>query len=192
MDLVVRLMLYEPNRPITSVYFPVTGVISTIATMDNGTGVEVATTGNEGMVGLPLFLGTDQTPLKVFAQVPGQCLRLPVEQLRSGRLARCPGDQMHCLFMFRKRTAGCFPIAGGYKRRSDSRESATFSLLGISSGCPVQPKRGNRALTQVRGARTSAAGTRMHIADRSPSDAITAVTSLPFEERLPALHHDEI
>ena len=62
-ELGLRDMLYEANQPIANAYFPLTGVVSMIATLDNGSEIEVATTGNEGMVGLPLFLGTNQTPL---------------------------------------------------------------------------------------------------------------------------------
>jgi len=82
MHLDVKHILYEPNKPIRDIYFPVNGVVSLIATMDNGMEVEVATTGNEGMLGIPVFLGTDQTPLKAFSQVPGDALRLPVSDFR--------------------------------------------------------------------------------------------------------------
>ena len=44
--------------------------------MEDGEGVEVATIGNEGMVGLPLFLGVDRTSGKAFTQVPGESLRM--------------------------------------------------------------------------------------------------------------------
>jgi CRP-like cAMP-binding protein len=50
--------------------------------MDTGMEIEVATTGNEGMVGLQLFLGADQTPLKTFSQVPGAALRLAAPAFR--------------------------------------------------------------------------------------------------------------
>lgn len=78
----IREPVYEANKPIPNAYFPLDGVISMIATADNGNLVEVATTGKEGMVGLPLFLGTDQTPLRSFSQVPGAALRMPAAALR--------------------------------------------------------------------------------------------------------------
>jgi CRP-like cAMP-binding protein len=53
---VVQLMpatvIFEPGQPITHVYFPVTGIVSLIVVSGDGSGVEVATVGNEGVVGL--------------------------------------------------------------------------------------------------------------------------------------------
>jgi len=75
-------VLYEPNKPMSGVYFPLNGVISLIAPLDNGSEIEVATTGNEGMAGLPLFLGVNRTPLKAFSQVPGESLYLSTALFR--------------------------------------------------------------------------------------------------------------
>ncbi len=67
---------YDVDKPIKFVYFPLTGVFSLVTFMEDGEGVEVATIGNEGMVGLPLFLGVDRTSGKAFTQVPGDSLRM--------------------------------------------------------------------------------------------------------------------
>lgn len=72
----IRDTLYESNQPIESVYFPLNGVMSVVAPLD-GDEIEVATIGREGMLGLPVVLGTESTPLRAFAQVPGEALRLP-------------------------------------------------------------------------------------------------------------------
>lgn len=74
--------LYSPNLPIEHVYFPVNGVVSMLAQLEEGLLVEVATVGNEGMIGLPLFLGTDATPGMAFSQVPGEAYRLSTEEFR--------------------------------------------------------------------------------------------------------------
>jgi CRP-like cAMP-binding protein len=68
--------LYEPNEPIEWVYFPTSGVVSLVITMNNGSAAEVGTVGNEGMVGVPLLLGDDTTPASAYVQVPGAGLRL--------------------------------------------------------------------------------------------------------------------
>lgn len=78
-DLGLKHVLYEPNKAITSVYFPLNGVVSMVAEMDDGNKIEVATTGNEGMLGIPLFFGTDRIPLKAFSQVPGAALGMSAE-----------------------------------------------------------------------------------------------------------------
>jgi CRP-like cAMP-binding protein len=71
-----RQIAYDVNKPIKFVYFPLTGVFSLVTFMEDGEGVEVATIGNEGMVGLPLFLGVERTSGKAFTQVPGDSLRM--------------------------------------------------------------------------------------------------------------------
>jgi CRP-like cAMP-binding protein len=62
MDFAYKQPLYEPNRPIEWVYFPVKGVVSLVNTMEDGSAVEVGTIGNEGMVGLPIVLGDRVDP----------------------------------------------------------------------------------------------------------------------------------
>lgn len=68
--------VYEPNEPIEYVYFIQNGVISLLNVMEDGREVEVATVGNEGMVGLPVFLGADKIPGRAFSQIPGDALRM--------------------------------------------------------------------------------------------------------------------
>ena len=75
-------MLYEPNKPIEYVFFPNHGVGSLLAVMEDGTLVEVGTVGNEGMVGIPVFLGTESTNGRAFWQVPGEAMRMKAEVLR--------------------------------------------------------------------------------------------------------------
>ena len=71
-----KQLAYDVDKPIQYVYFPLTGVFSLVTFMEDGEGVEVATIGNEGMIGLPLFLGVDRTSGKAFTQVPGDSLRM--------------------------------------------------------------------------------------------------------------------
>lgn len=78
----IKDILYEPNVPIEYVYFPLNGVMSLVSILKNGSHIEVATTGNEGMLGLPVFLGRDSTPLQAFSQVPGDSLRMKVSAFK--------------------------------------------------------------------------------------------------------------
>jgi CRP-like cAMP-binding protein len=70
---------YESGKVIEHLYFPVNSVISIVAGTPKGKEVEVAAIGNEGMVGLPVFLGTDRTPGKAYTQVPGDSFRIKAE-----------------------------------------------------------------------------------------------------------------
>jgi CRP-like cAMP-binding protein len=71
--------LYAEGTKIEHVYFPTGALISLVASMQDGTVVEVAVVGREGMVGLPLALGAETSPRKVVAQAPGSALRLSAE-----------------------------------------------------------------------------------------------------------------
>lgn len=75
-ELGIKQFVYEPNRPIANVYFPIDGVISLLAPPEAGSSIEVATIGNEGFAGLPLFLGAKRSPGSCFSQVPGKALRM--------------------------------------------------------------------------------------------------------------------
>ncbi|MDB4906606.1 MAG: transcriptional regulator, Crp/Fnr family [Gemmatimonadetes bacterium] len=74
-ELSLRELVYEPGVHVSHVHFPLTAVIS-IITVSEGRGVEVATVGNEGMAGLPVFLGGQSMPARAIAQVPGKSIRL--------------------------------------------------------------------------------------------------------------------
>src|SRR5689334_1310236 len=82
MPMEIKTVLYEPNKPIEYVYFPLTGMASMLAVLENNILVEVGTVGNEGMVGIPIFLGTDKTSILSFWQVPGEAVRMEAETLR--------------------------------------------------------------------------------------------------------------
>jgi CRP-like cAMP-binding protein len=71
----MRTVLFEPGEPVDAVYFPVDGVISLVTPFDDGTIVEVASVGNEGIVGVPLapFGGF---AVRAMSQRGGRCLQL--------------------------------------------------------------------------------------------------------------------
>src|SRR4051812_47790730 len=71
-----REVLYQPQRPIESVYFLEDGIVSLVSMMRDGSGVETATIGREGMVGMPVFHGMNSTAEQAIIQVPGQAYRM--------------------------------------------------------------------------------------------------------------------
>jgi CRP-like cAMP-binding protein len=75
-DAVIRDEIYEANKPFKHVYFPETAIASVVNVLKDGMEIEVATIGYEGMVGLPVFLGTNQSPARSFWQVAGTAFRL--------------------------------------------------------------------------------------------------------------------
>jgi CRP-like cAMP-binding protein len=88
----VKDFLYETDRPIEYVHFPLDCVTSVMATMHDGRMVEVGTIGKEGMDGLPVFLGAHTAPLTSFCQVPGEAARMRADAFRSEVGA---GDRLH-------------------------------------------------------------------------------------------------
>jgi CRP-like cAMP-binding protein len=74
--------VYRQYGPLSHVYFPVSGVLSTVVLTEEGEQIEAATVGNEGMLGIAALLGLDFSPVAATCQVPGQSLRLPVPCLR--------------------------------------------------------------------------------------------------------------
>jgi CRP-like cAMP-binding protein len=79
-SLKLKQMLLESGKAIDTVYFPVSAVVSLLTTMD-GSSVEVATVGNEGIVGVPVFLGAQALGAQDFyqVQVPGQVAAMTAE-----------------------------------------------------------------------------------------------------------------
>lgn len=68
--------------PLRHAYFPLSGVLSVVIVMGNGTSVEAAAVGNEGLVGLPLLVGESACLQGVVQQVEGESLRLPARIFR--------------------------------------------------------------------------------------------------------------
>jgi CRP-like cAMP-binding protein len=77
-----RQVLYEARSPLHHAYFPVRGVVSAVAVMEDGRAIEVAAVGDEGMVGLPLLVGAGTAANRVIVQVPGEALRMREDALR--------------------------------------------------------------------------------------------------------------
>src|SRR5437762_21102 len=78
----LKQILYQPRAPMDYAYFPSQGVISSLAVMEDGRAIEVATVGNEGMVGLPLLVGAKTAANRAMVQVPGEALRMREGVLR--------------------------------------------------------------------------------------------------------------
>ncbi len=75
-------VLYEPGGRLQHVYFPTTAIISLHYTCENGASAEIAGVGNEGMLGVSLFMGGDTTPSGAVVQTAGHGYRLASLLLR--------------------------------------------------------------------------------------------------------------
>lgn len=74
-------VLYEPGGRLQHVYFPTTAIVSLHYTCENGASAEIAGVGNEGMLGISLFMGGDTTPSSAVVQTGGLGYRLEAQRL---------------------------------------------------------------------------------------------------------------
>jgi CRP-like cAMP-binding protein len=76
------LAVHESGKHIEYVYFPTTSIVSLIYVMESGASAEIAITGNEGLVGIYLFMGGDSTPSQAVVQSAGYGYRLKASILK--------------------------------------------------------------------------------------------------------------
>ncbi|SEN70364.1 Crp/Fnr family transcriptional regulator [Halomonas caseinilytica] len=76
-DLAFGEVISEPGEQILHVHFPLDSFISLIADLSGRERLEVAMVGNEGMLGMPLILGLEESPLRALVQGTGPALRMP-------------------------------------------------------------------------------------------------------------------
>ncbi|MGB6771711.1 MAG: Crp/Fnr family transcriptional regulator [Candidatus Dormiibacterota bacterium] len=89
----VKTVLFEPGEVVDAVYFPLDGVISLVTPLEDGAIVEVATIGNEGLVGVPSIPG-GALAVRAISQVAGRCLTMSVEAFRDAASASPAIDQL--------------------------------------------------------------------------------------------------
>jgi CRP-like cAMP-binding protein len=91
-------VLYESGATLTHVYFPTTAIVSLLYVMENGASAEIAVVGNEGLVGVSLFMGGESTSSRAVVQSAGQGLRLQA-QLMKDEFNRA-GPVLHLLLRY--------------------------------------------------------------------------------------------
>jgi CRP-like cAMP-binding protein len=74
--------LYEAGDNLSYLYFPTTSIVSLLYVMENGESAEIAITGNEGLVGISVFMGGESTPSRAVIQSAGQGYRLKASILK--------------------------------------------------------------------------------------------------------------
>lgn len=74
--------LYESGHKLSHVYFPVTAIVSLLQEMENGDSAEIAVVGNEGIVGIALFMGGESTPSRGVVLSKGYGFRLPAKNIK--------------------------------------------------------------------------------------------------------------
>ncbi|MBW8905192.1 MAG: Crp/Fnr family transcriptional regulator [Betaproteobacteria bacterium] len=97
-ELPLGMALYESGAKQAHVYFPTSSIVSLLYVLEDGASAEIAITGNEGMVGIALFMGGETTPSRAVVQSAGEAYRLKAavlkEQFERG------GELQHLLLRF--------------------------------------------------------------------------------------------
>ena len=97
-DLPLGDVLYESGKTLDYVYFPTTAIVSLLYVMENGASAEIAVVGNEGIVGVSLFMGGGSTPSRGVVQSAGKGFRLAAVSMKD-EFDRA-GPVMHLLLRY--------------------------------------------------------------------------------------------
>lgn len=81
-DMPLGEVIYEPGITLGYVYFPLTAIVSLLYVMENGASAEIAVVGNEGIVGVSLFMGGESTPSRAVVQSAGLGCRLKASLMK--------------------------------------------------------------------------------------------------------------
>lgn len=75
-------VVYESGGALRHVYFPTDSIVSLLYVMESGASAEIAVVGNEGLIGVAVFMGGESTPSRAVVQSAGQAFRLPGQRLK--------------------------------------------------------------------------------------------------------------
>jgi CRP-like cAMP-binding protein len=94
-------VLYEPSVKMHYVYFPTTAIVSLLYVTADGASAEIAVTGNEGIVGVSLFMGGETTTSRAIVQSAGHAYRLKARLLKDefNRAESCHACALHDLLL---------------------------------------------------------------------------------------------
>lgn len=75
-------VVYESGDSLLHVHFPTDAIVSLLYVMENGASAEISVVGNEGMIGIAVFMGGESTPSRAIVQSAGHAYRLPQQRLK--------------------------------------------------------------------------------------------------------------
>jgi CRP-like cAMP-binding protein len=81
-ELTLGEVLYESGSQLGHVYFPTTAIVSLLYVMEDGSSAEIAVVGNEGIIGVAVFMGGETTPSRAVVQSAGHAYRLKGQLLK--------------------------------------------------------------------------------------------------------------
>ncbi|MDP3608224.1 MAG: Crp/Fnr family transcriptional regulator [Methylophilus sp.] len=111
-EMPLGLVLYESGGQLRHVYFPTTSIVSLLYVLENGASAEIAVVGNEGILGISLFMGGETTPSRAVVQSAGYGYRMSAKNLkeefkRAGNMMRLLLRYTQALITQMAQTAVC-------------------------------------------------------------------------------------
>ncbi len=105
-------VIYESGGTLSHVYFPTTAIVSLLYVMENSASAEIAVVGNEGVIGIALFMGGGSTPSRAVVQSAGTGFRLSAQTIkddfsRAGPVMRLMLRYIQALITQMAQTAVC-------------------------------------------------------------------------------------
>jgi len=97
-ELKLGQVLYESGSRMRHVYFPTTSIVSLLYVMADGASAEIAVVGNDGIIGISLFMGGESTPSRAVVQSAGESYRLKADLLKEE--FNRSGPAMHLLLRY--------------------------------------------------------------------------------------------
>lgn len=202
----VRQTLYEDGSPADAVYFPIDCVISVVTTMNDGSAIETATVGDEGMCGAQLALGSRAAFGRWFCQIPGRAYRMGAADFLEGyerdeRWRRAVGRYLQSVIDVLSQSVACNRLhlvrercARWLSMSADRVHSNDFPLTHEALATMLGVR---RAGVSVAAASLQAAGYlsyrrgRFHIIDKAGLDSAAcecyAATRAIYDRQLPTL-----
>jgi CRP-like cAMP-binding protein len=91
-------ILYESGDALRHVYFPTDAIVSLLYVMENGASAEISVVGNEGLIGIAVFMGGESTPSRAVVQSAGYAYRLLGKQFKAE--VNRHGEMLHLMLRY--------------------------------------------------------------------------------------------
>src|SRR5215212_6051088 len=114
--------LIVPHEPIKHVFFPINALGSLVTILEDGSSIEAGSVGREGMVGIPVILGAESTPMQTVVQIPGDMWRVERDAVkqefaRQRTLSGLLNRYVHTIFVVASQSTACIVRGSPRPRR---------------------------------------------------------------------------
>jgi CRP-like cAMP-binding protein len=127
--------VYEAGGKLSYVYFPTTAIVSLLYVMQDGASAEIAVVGNEGLVGIALFMGGDTTPSRAVVRSAGHAFRMKAHALK--REFESGGPLQHLLLRYTQALITQTAQTGVCNRHHSVEQQLCRSLLLTADRLPT-------------------------------------------------------